>query len=210
MVLFALEEALGSFVVQAAPHPESLPAPIRSEIEKRIQGTGFVPVTQIVQETYLQEVVSLAISASVGRAEHDALLRLRKLVEALDAFEIRNAVCHPNRPFPECYWHRMAALATDPCVEQLRLLRVVDAFRCAVDGRLTPPPEGWLHSDHGAYRITSPLLSTIRLPGSSPVRTRLGTFASGSRTYVTRWWSSWDPAELGRLRFALRSFGNWF
>jgi hypothetical protein len=159
MVLFALEEALGSFVVQAAPHPESLPAPIRSEIEKRIQGTGFVPVTQIVQETYLQEVVSLAISASVGRAEHDALLRLRKLVEALDAFEIRNAVCHPNRPFPECYWHRMAALATDPCVEQLRLLKVVDAFRCAVDGRLTPPPEGWLQQR--SWSIPNNLPSTF-------------------------------------------------
>jgi hypothetical protein len=69
---------------------------------------------------------------------------LRKLVEELDAFEIRNAVCHPNRQFPECYWYRMAALATDPCVEQLRLLRVTDAFRCAAEGRLTAPPEGWL------------------------------------------------------------------
>ena len=51
MVLFALEEALGSFVVQAAPQPDSLPPAMRSEIEKRIQGTGFVPVAQIVQET---------------------------------------------------------------------------------------------------------------------------------------------------------------
>jgi hypothetical protein len=61
MVLFALEEALGSFVVQAAPHPESLPATMRSEIEKRIQRTGFAPVTQIVQETYLKEVIDLAV-----------------------------------------------------------------------------------------------------------------------------------------------------
>jgi hypothetical protein len=144
MVLFALEEALGSFVVQAAPNPESLPAKVRSEIETRIQGTGFVPVSQIVQETYLKEVIDLAVEASKGRAESDPLLRLRKLVETFDAFEIRNAVCHPNRAFPEFYWHRMAALATDPCIEQLRLLRVSDAFRCAVENRLTAPPDGWL------------------------------------------------------------------
>jgi hypothetical protein len=144
MVLFALEEALGAFVVQAAPQPNALPAAMRAEIEKRIDGQGFVPVSQIVQETYLSEVINLAVTTSQGRSEKDALVRLSKLVEALDAFEIRNAVCHPNRPFPECYWYRMAALATDPCIEQLRLRKVTDAFRCAVEQRLTPPPDGWL------------------------------------------------------------------
>ena len=144
MVLFALEEALGTFVVQAAPQPDAVPPAMRAEIEKRINGAGFVPVSQIVQETYLKEVIDLAATASKGRSEHEALTRLRKLVEVLDAFEVRNAVCHPNRPFPECYWHRMAALATDPVIEQLRLRKVTDAFRCAVEHRLTPPPEGWL------------------------------------------------------------------
>jgi hypothetical protein len=159
MVLFALEEALGSFVVQAAPHPESLPAAILFEIEKRIQKTGFAPVTQIVQETYLKEVIDLAVGASRDRSESDGLSRLRRLVEALDAFEIRNAVCHPNRQFPECYWFRMAALATDPCIEQLRLLRVTDAFRCATEGRLTPPPEGWLQQR--SWSIPNNLPSTF-------------------------------------------------
>ena len=97
MVLFALEEALGSFVVQAAPDPDSLPTAIRTEIEKRIQGTGFAPVTQIIQETYLKEVIDLAVGASRDRSETDGLSRLRKLVEALDAFEIRNAVCQIGR-----------------------------------------------------------------------------------------------------------------
>jgi hypothetical protein len=144
MVLFALEEALGSFVVQAAPHPDSLPSALRSEIEKRIQGAGFAPVTQIIQETYLKEVIDLAVGASRDRSEGESLNRLRRLVDTLDAFEIRNAVCHPNRQFHECYWHRMAALATDPCIEQLRFFKVRDAFRCATEGRLTPPPEGWI------------------------------------------------------------------
>jgi tetratricopeptide (TPR) repeat protein len=144
MVLFALEEALGTFVVQSAHQPESLPIAMRAEIEKRINGAGFVPVSQIVQETYIKEIIDLATAASKDRSESESLARLRTLVEVLDAFEVRNSVCHPNRPFPECYWHRMAALATDPCIEQLRLRKVSDAFRCACENRLTPPPEGWL------------------------------------------------------------------
>lgn len=117
---------------------------MRAEIEKRIHGGGFVPVSQIVQETYIKEVIDLATAASKDRSESDSLARLRTLVEVLDAFEVRNAVCHPNRRFPECYWHRMAALASDPCIEQLRLRKISDAFRCATENRLTPPPEGWL------------------------------------------------------------------
>lgn len=159
MVLFALEEALGAYVVQAAPEPEALPDGVKAEIEKRIQGSGFVPVTQIVQKTYIKEVIDLAIGASKERSESDALTRLRKLIEALDTFEIRNAVCHPNRLFPECYWHRMAALATDPAIEQLRLRKVTDAFRCAADGRLTPPPEGWLQQR--SWNVANNLPSTF-------------------------------------------------
>src|SRR5437763_1616536 len=94
MVLFALEEALSSFVVQAAPQPDSVPPAMRSEIEKRIKGSGFVPVAQIVQETYIKEIIDLAVNASRDRSESEALGRLRRLVEALDTFEIRNAVCH--------------------------------------------------------------------------------------------------------------------
>ncbi|MEO7717096.1 MAG: NB-ARC domain-containing protein [Capsulimonas sp.] len=144
MVLFALEEALGSFVVQAVPEPNDLPLSIRSAIENRMQGVNIVAVGQIVQETYIKEVIDLAVNASLGRSDNDLLQHLRQLVTSLDVFEIRNSVCHPNRLFPECYWYRMAALATDPCIEQLRLRKVTDAFRCAIEGRLTPPPDGWL------------------------------------------------------------------
>jgi hypothetical protein len=72
MVLFALEEALGTFVVQAVPQPESLPATMRAEIEKRINGAGFVPVSQIVQETYIKEIIDLATVASKDRSEGES------------------------------------------------------------------------------------------------------------------------------------------
>ncbi len=65
--------------------------------------SGFMPVSQIAQETCIKEVIDLAVSASQDRPESENLERLRKLLAALDVFEIRNAVCRPNRPYPECY-----------------------------------------------------------------------------------------------------------
>jgi cold shock CspA family protein len=145
MVLFALEEALGTYVVQNAHGPDAIPDAIRTEIEKRVSpAAALIPVTQLVQETYIKEVIDLALATAKDRSDQEPLKRLKKLVEVLDVFDIRNAVCHPNRPFPEHFWHRMASLATDPSVDILRLHRVTDAFRCAAEGRLIPPPEGWL------------------------------------------------------------------
>ncbi|MBN8518975.1 MAG: ATP-binding protein, partial [Candidatus Accumulibacter sp.] len=144
MVLFALEEALGTYVVQNAHVPSAIPESMRSEIEKRMSQEALVPVTQLVQETYIKEIIDLALAMAKDRSEDEPLKRMKKLVEALEVFDIRNAVCHPNRPFPEHFWHRIASLATDPAIETLRLHRVTDAFRCASEGRLIPPPEGWL------------------------------------------------------------------
>lgn len=146
MVLFALEEALGTYVVQNAHSPDAIPEGLRNDIESRVEPfASLAPVTQLVQETYLKEVIDLAVSTARDRSEQQPLKRLKGLIEALEVFDIRNAVCHPNRPFPEHFWHRAAALATDPTIENLRLYRVVDAFKCASEGRLIPPPEGWLH-----------------------------------------------------------------
>jgi hypothetical protein len=160
MVLFALEEALGTYVVQNAHGPEAIPDGMRSEIEKRVsQAAALVPVTQLVQETYIKEVIDLAIATAKDRSDQEPLKRLKALVDVLDVFGIRNAVCHPNRPFPEHFWHRMASLATDPAVESLRLQRVTDAFRCAAEGRLIPPPEGWLQQR--AWSVVNNLPSTF-------------------------------------------------
>ncbi|HVU48439.1 MAG TPA: hypothetical protein VHD85_20075, partial [Terracidiphilus sp.] len=143
MVLFALEEALGTFVITSVQDPTAIPQSIRTEIERRLENAGFVPVSQIVQETYLREVIELAVIVSKDRSENDAMRRLRELANALDIYDIRNAVWHPNRSFPDFFWFRIAAIASDPSVEQARLSIVTDALHCALDNRLSPPPEGW-------------------------------------------------------------------
>ena len=62
MVLFSLEEALGNFVVSSALDTTTIPQPLRLEIERRLESTGFVPVSQIVQETFLREVIELSVT----------------------------------------------------------------------------------------------------------------------------------------------------
>ena len=98
MVLFSLEEALGNFVVSSALDTTTIPQPLRLEIERRLESTGFVPVSQIVQETFLREVIELSVTVAKDRSEYEPLRRLRNLTNSLDLFEIRNSVCHPNRP----------------------------------------------------------------------------------------------------------------
>jgi len=145
MVLFALEEALGNFVIASAQDASLIPASLRIEIERRLENASMVPVSQLIQQTYLKEVLDISVSISKDRSEHDALRRLREISNNLDIYDIRNSVCHPNRAFPEVFWVRMAAIASDPCIEQARLSIVSDALRCAVENRLTPPPDGWLN-----------------------------------------------------------------
>jgi hypothetical protein len=145
MVLFALEESLGGYVTENSPDLDDLPSGIRASIQSRVKEPGEpIAVKHIVQSTYISELLDLAMSTSKHRADGAYLNRLKELSESLGLFEIRNAVCHPNRPFAECYWHRMATIATDPAVKSLQLKRVEAAFNAAQHGRIESPPEDWL------------------------------------------------------------------
>jgi hypothetical protein len=142
MILFALEEALGAFVLAQSQPLTTVPQGMLSAIEARSK-KKLDSVPSVIGETYIGEILDIAIASAKGSAEEEYLRKLKQLVDNLALFEVRNAVCHPNRPFPENYWYRMATLATDTCVENLRLTRVQDAFRNALENRINPPPEGW-------------------------------------------------------------------
>ncbi|MBF4375893.1 hypothetical protein EAY46_23165, partial [Vibrio anguillarum] len=68
---------------------------------------------------------------------------LKALANQLGIFDIRNAVCHPNNPFPDCYWYRAATIASDPLIEKLGLQNVSEALTSAVAGQLNEPPQSW-------------------------------------------------------------------
>lgn len=162
MVLFELEQALGRYVADIAANPEDIPESMRQEVLNRKHGPQGAQapkrgnVKHLIQETYISELIDIALKISQHRTDCQHLEALKRMAESLGIFEIRNAVCHPNRPFPECYWHRMAAIATDPSVEALQMKSVIFALRAAMEDRITPPPEDWLTQPTWAVPNTLP------------------------------------------------------
>lgn len=150
MVVFALEQSLADFVVAREDDPDNLPAGVLLDIEQRMisspERRGPRTVQSALEDAYLNEVFSFAASVSRETSSLRWLTQLRGLCDFLDLYKIRNAIAHPNRPFPECYWHRVACIATDPLVELLGLHGVISAFRQAVLGHIQDPPADWLTS----------------------------------------------------------------
>lgn len=137
MIIFDLERSLGRICKERQSLLED--SSVASEIKKRnAQGT-------IVENSYLAEILSLAMHVSKGTSQEIWLNNLNTLVSALSIYEIRNAVSHPNRPFPNFYWYRCAAIASDPCIDALGMTEVATAFSNALEGRVQEPPEDWLH-----------------------------------------------------------------
>jgi hypothetical protein len=144
MVLFALEQSLGQYVMENTPNLESLPEALRSAVAARSkEGNTPTSVVTVVQSTYISETIDAALSISRQAADQPHLQRLQELADSLKVYDIRNAVCHPNRPFAECYWHRMAAIATDPAIASLQLRQVTAAFQAAEEGKIVGPPDSW-------------------------------------------------------------------
>ena len=159
MVLFEFEKALGRYVTENIQNQADIPDSIRDGISARRKDTSVpnpTTVRSLVEETYIGEIIDIALASSQFRSDQPHLERLKKLVSDLDVFSIRNAVCHPNRPFPECYWHRTAAIATDPAVESLQLKSVSLVFRAACEGKLILPPESWFTQESWAVPSNLP------------------------------------------------------
>jgi hypothetical protein len=137
MVLFALEESLGAYVTENAPDVTDIPENVRKGyVGRRPAGVTLPSRTDhLVQETYISELFEIAVATSLQKNDEQHLRRLQDLATARSLFDIRNAVCHPNRPFPECYWHRMAVIATDPAIERLQLHGSLSSFDWLNKGR---------------------------------------------------------------------------
>ncbi|QHJ00966.1 hypothetical protein GT347_25045 [Xylophilus rhododendri] len=147
MIVYELERALGRFCRERSGALTG--SGIARDILIRAGSsseTDFAVSAQIVIEnSYLGEVLSLAQLAAKGSSNSDWLSRLEKLLNTLAIFEIRNAISHPNRPFPEYYWYRCAAIAADPSMDALGLFEISLAFQNALDGRIEEPPADWMH-----------------------------------------------------------------
>ena len=147
MIVYELERALGRFAREkdAALHTTN----VAQEILKR--NADALPIESkevtrhVIENSYLGEIFSLAHASAKGTSDSEKIATLEKLSLALDLFDIRNAISHPNRFFPDCYWYRCAAIASDPTIDGLELFEVSLAFQNAEAGRLQEPPEDWLY-----------------------------------------------------------------
>lgn len=144
MVLFSLEQCLGEYVRENAADTSELP---KSQVDKHLKSDSEVPsIEDIVQGTYISEILDLAISVARFSSDKGHLSNLKSLADGLKLYDIRNAVCHPNRPFSECFWHRVSALVTDPAVGFLQFHAVQNAFAAAIQDKITLPGDDWFRA----------------------------------------------------------------
>lgn len=148
MVLFKFEQELGAYVHQRSPMIDESIHDIAISILERDSKSrsdfSAIETSQLIAETYIEDLFQLALRLTKDTADFDLLNQLKRLATSLSIYEIRNSVAHPNRPFPDCYWFRMAAIVTDPLVQQLNFRGLSGCLDAAMAGRLEIPPEDWL------------------------------------------------------------------
>lgn len=147
MLLHQIEEALGNFVLNNGDI-NSLNLDSLENIHQREVDKGRVfnrkSIKDVVEATYLDELFGFALDIAHDSSMIDSINYLYSLFHHLDIYEIRNAISHPNRPFWDCYWYRVAAIASDPVNEILGLSEVKAALESAEAGVITDPPEDWV------------------------------------------------------------------
>ncbi|HWB04986.1 MAG TPA: hypothetical protein VG796_18295 [Verrucomicrobiales bacterium] len=167
MVVFALERSLGQLV--EAKHlgdPNVLNSSPFQQIEQRsnvIANDASSKATRpeervraVVACSYIEEILNLALEVTRDATELAEVKRLAQLATHFELFAIRNAIAHPNRPFPSCYWYRAAAIASDPAIEKLQFNDVRMALQAAEVGQLIAPPEDWMRQISSAIANTLP------------------------------------------------------
>lgn len=147
MIVYELERSLGRFCRERSG-ALGTSSTAKDILVRAGAATDLDPVISaqiVIENSYLGEVLSLAQIAAKGTSFAEWLAQLEKLFAALSIVEIRNAISHPNRPFPDYYWYRCATIAVDPSMDALGLFEISLAFQNALDGKIEEPPNDWMH-----------------------------------------------------------------
>lgn len=159
MIVYELESSLGNYVIDnEAIHtiPDSSIDSIVNRESLKGNSISKSNLNLIVEASYLDEIFNFAINITENSSFHSYMIELKQLCCILGIFDIRNAVSHPNRPFPDCYWFRAATIASDPLIEKLNLTSVRNALNSAIEENLNTPPDEWLYNVHWAIPNTLP------------------------------------------------------
>ena len=159
MIVYELETSLGDYVIENEML-DNISETNKNNISDRekCKGNNIEKdnISVLVESSYLDEVFNLAIDTTEGTSLNPYMKELKALCSFLGIFDIRNAISHPNRPFPDSYWYKSATIASDPLIEKLGLGGVRQALNSAVEGNLNSPPEEWFDNVKWAIPNTLP------------------------------------------------------
>lgn len=159
MIIYSLETSLGNYVLNSNLEEnlsESTSEIISARIADNSHNENKENIAQLVEASYLDEVFNLAIDMTKGTSFESKMKALKQFCLSLNIFDIRNAISHPNRPFPDSFWFRSAAIASDPLILQLGLGEVRQALNAAIEEKLNTPPDEWLNNVKWAIPNTLP------------------------------------------------------
>jgi DNA-binding MarR family transcriptional regulator len=159
MIVYELESSLGNYIIEnEVLHtiPESSIESIIDREKNRGNNLSKENLNLIIESSYLDEIFNFAINITLNTSLHQYMVELKQLCSVFGIFDIRNAVSHPNRPFPDCYWFRAAAIASDPLIEKLSLSKIRTSLNSALEENLNTPPDEWLYNVNWAIPNTLP------------------------------------------------------
>lgn len=147
MIIYELEQSLGNYILENEVLENITEKNKKSIIERSLeQSERHNDISYIVESSYLDEVFNLAIDVTLGTSLNVHMKELKNLCSYLGVFDIRNAISHPNRPFPDSFWFKSATIASDPLIEKLGLGKVRQALNSAISESLNSPPEEWYNN----------------------------------------------------------------
>lgn len=148
MVLFSIEKAIGGYLLdEASQLAEHLSKKKFEDIKKRISGPlGSNPneiATQYIRVSYLKELLEMLVEISRGTSKEGPAKRLFQCCEVIDVYDARNAIAHPIREFHPSYWYRIAAIASDTCLEEIGIPEPRAELDAAEDGDIREIDDSW-------------------------------------------------------------------
>lgn len=160
MIVYALENELGNYVIDNQILDNISESTKTTIIERELNRGNIVNesnVSFLVESSYIDEVFNMAIDTTKETSLNKHFISLKNLSASLGIFDIRNAVSHPNRPFPDAYWYRAATIASDPLILKLGLSGVRQALNSAESENLNIPPDEWFNNVKWAIPNTLPV-----------------------------------------------------
>lgn len=147
MVLHEIEYSLGNFILDEEISIEDFPQDIVKNVvareSQRKQFSEIIKPKDIIESTYLDELFSIAIEITKNNSINEYIQYIRDQFIINDIYNIRNVISHPNRQFIISYWYKVAAIASDPIVNILKLDKIHSVLISAEENNLSDPPEDW-------------------------------------------------------------------